>query len=50
MIFAVGQRGCMGAHGSKSNSPNASIISFGVYHSSVLLDDLSKVVFISFMF
>ena len=43
---AVFHRGVRGAHGSKSNGPNAWSISFGVYHSSVLFCVRSKVVFI----
>lgn len=44
--LAVGHNGSMGAHGSVSKTPSASIISFGVYHSSVELADFSNVVFI----
>ena len=39
----------MGAHGSRSNSPNASMISRGVYHSSEAFADRSKDVFMYYL-
>lgn len=50
ITLAVLHNGRIGAHGSKSNSPKASIISLGVYHSSVLFLDFSNDVFIYLCF
>ena len=46
MTVAVRHRGYSGAHGSKSKGPSASMISLGVYHSSVELYAFSNDVFI----